>query len=70
MNPTLSQAEAKRRGMVSITEPMAPEDETFAVIIADMKRVSGTVWAVVKIGDTEAEVWRVPAPIPSISFKY
>ena len=58
---TISKAEAEAKGMKPLTIAAHPNDIFLVSVIADMKRVQGTKWALVQYKDGgDIEVWRVP----------
>jgi hypothetical protein len=61
--PIINVAEAKRRGMISITMPMMRESSVLRAIVRDMKSVPDTEWALVPFNMGSLEVYRVPSPL-------
>lgn len=58
---TISKAEAEAKGMKPLTIAAHAEDPFLHKVIADMKRVQGTEWALVQYSQGgDIEVWRVP----------
>jgi hypothetical protein len=58
---TISKEEAVAKGMKPLTIAAHAEDPFLHRVIADMKRVQGTEWALVQYRQGgDIEVWRVP----------
>lgn len=58
---TISKEEAVAKGMKPLTIAAPAEDPFLHRVIADMKRVQGTEWALVQYRQGgDIEVWRVP----------
>lgn len=53
-------SEARRRGMKPVIIPAPPQSHFIQNVMADMRRVAGTVWALVAAKGGLVEVWRVP----------